>query len=105
MDANSIKIATPLGTLVAEKATDPAHPGLWLSLECEDGAMLDLCGVEYNGQMKRSPLDYCTEEVLSVYVYSDPNREEWDHRYYIAKKDLANRDGQAASNKEAQPYD
>lgn len=72
------------GTLCAEAAVDPEHPGLSLFLERPDGTQLDLVMVE--GDSKDGPVTH--GRGIHAYLYGDTRSDDWTRKYLYTEDEL-----------------
>ena len=95
----TIKTETPIGTIIAEVAQDPDHPGIFIWIERKDGTILDLTAVEYMSEYveygTETPNSYrprecgtVEKEVIAGYTYGDVQTEDWTRRHIWTKEEI-----------------
>ena len=81
METNKrIIVDTSIGKIIAEKLTDPVHPGIVVSLKLpyKDGTEIDLVVVEHNKLDKN----------IGMYIFSNIDDENWQHKFMIDEETI-----------------
>ncbi len=80
MEGKSTLVKTPMGTLKAYAATDPAHPGIYIDLiHPETGKEISLALVEYCGASDQDT-DLPEKEGIITRVWGDRRKEDYTDR-------------------------